>query len=48
MILDFLIFFVFIIVFFLANHRFMCSFGLLNAYQSGICLEQALVSKEAP
>ncbi len=33
---------------FLANHRFMCSFGLLNAYQSGICLEQALVSKEAP
>lgn len=45
---DFLIFFVFIIVFFPAIHRFVCSFGLLNAYQSGICLEQTLVSEEAP
>lgn len=48
MIFDFLIFFCIYNCLFLANHRFMCSFGLLNAYQSGICLEQALVSEEAP
>ena len=33
---------------FLANCRFVCSFGLLNACQSGVCLEQTLVSEEAP
>ena len=47
MIFDFLIFFVFIIAFFLLI-IVLCALSGYLMHISGICLEQALVSEEAP